>query len=225
MRRIIAVALPLFALTLAGCPRGQKDGDCKSSEDCAAQQGYGKVCIEGKCQECGRNEDCPAGFVCKDLKCAPKPECDEQTPCPAGQACEAGRCTGTALPPDAAGAATQQPTEPTGPVCELQRVQFAFDDASLKSDARDALAANADCIKQMNVSRVRIEGHCDERGTNEYNQHLGQRRAEAVRRYLANLGLDGGMFDAVSFGEEQPLCTESSEDCWQQNRRAEIKAQ
>jgi peptidoglycan-associated lipoprotein len=223
MRRLLTLALPVLAFALAGCPRGPRDGACKSSDDCAAQQGYGKVCVEGRCQECGRNEDCPAGFVCQDMKCAPKPECDAQTPCPAGQSCEAGRCVGTALPPDAG--ATQQPTQPTGPACELQRVYFDFDDASLKGDARDALARNADCIRQLNASRVRIEGHCDERGTNEYNQHLGQRRAEAVRRYLVNLGLDGGTFEAVSFGEEQPLCSDSTEDCWRQNRRSEIKAQ
>ena len=223
MRRVLTLALPLLALALAGCPRSARDGNCKSSEDCAAQQGFGKVCVEGKCQECSQNQDCPAGFVCQDLKCAPKPECDAQTPCPAGQSCEAGRCTGTRT--SDADAASQRPTQPTGPVCELQRVNFEFDDASLKSDARDTLAKNADCLKQLNASRVRIEGHCDERGTNEYNQHLGQRRAEAVRRYLSNLGVDGGKLEAVSFGEEQPLCTEATEDCWKQNRRSEIKAQ
>ena len=223
MHRALILSLPLLAFALAGCPRGPRDGACKSSDDCAAQQGYGKVCVEGRCQECGTNEDCPAGFVCKDMKCEPKPECDEQTPCPAGQTCEGGRCTGTRTDTDTG--ATQRPTEPTGPVCELQRVNFDFDDATLKNDARDALAKNADCIRQLGTSRVRIEGHCDERGTNEYNQHLGQRRAEAVRRYLSNLGLDGGTLEAVSFGEEQPICTESTEACWRENRRAELKAQ
>jgi peptidoglycan-associated lipoprotein len=75
----------------------------------------------------------------------------------------------------------------------------------------------------MKPGRVTIEGHCDERGTNEYNQHLGQRRAESVRRYLVNLGLAEGSLEAVSFGEEQPACTESTEACWAQNRRAELK--
>ena len=120
MRRVLTLALPLLALALAGCPRSARDGNCKSSEDCAAQQGFGKVCVEGKCQECGQNQDCPAGFVCQDLKCAPKPECDAQTPCPAGQSCEAGRCTGTRTS-DADADAASRPTQPTGPVCELQR--------------------------------------------------------------------------------------------------------
>jgi peptidoglycan-associated lipoprotein len=223
MRRALTLALPLLAFVLAGCPRGPKDGSCKSSDDCASQQGFGKVCVEGRCQECGKNEDCPSGFVCQANKCAPKPECDAETPCPAGQSCDAGRCVGTRTPVDAG--ASQRPTEPTGPVCELQRVSFDFDDASLKGDARDALAKNAECLRQLKSSRVRVEGHCDERGTNEYNQHLGQRRAEAVRRYLANLGLESGIFEAVSFGEEQPVCTDSTEACWAQNRRVELKAQ
>lgn len=222
MRRVLTLALPLLAFGLAGCPRGAKDGNCKTSNDCAAQQGYGKVCVEGKCQECGKNEDCPSGFVCQANKCAPKPECDEQTPCPSGQTCQAGRCTGTRTPAEVG--AGQQVT-PAAPICELKRVHFEFDDASLKGDARDVLAKDADCVRQLNAKTVRIEGNSDERGTNEYNLHLGQRRAEAVRRYLVNLGLSGVQFDVVSFGEEQPICTEATEDCWKQNRRAEIKAQ
>ena len=222
MRRSLTLALPLLAVALAGCPRGAKDGNCKSSEDCAAQQGYGKVCVEGKCQECGKNEDCPSGFVCQANKCAPKPECDEQTPCPSGQSCQAGRCTGTRTPVDT-GASRE--TAPVTPACQVKAVHFDFDDASLKGDARDVLTSDADCLKQMKSTKIRIEGHCDERGTNEYNQHLGQRRAEAVRRYLVNLGISGATFDVVSFGEEQPVCTEATEDCWKQNRRAEIKAQ
>lgn len=222
MRRVLTLALPLLAFVLAGCPRGPKDGNCKTSQDCAAQQGYGKVCVEGKCQECGTNQDCPANFVCQQNKCAPKPECDEQTPCPAGQTCQAGRCTGTRTGAET-GAGAQ--TTPTGPVCEVKAVHFDFDDASLKAAERDVLAKDADCLRQMKPNGVRIEGHCDDRGTNEYNQHLGQRRAEAVRRYLTNLGLSGVKYDVVSFGEEQPVCTEENEDCWKLNRRAEIKPQ
>ncbi len=69
---------------------------------------------------------------------------------------------------------------------------------------------------------LRIEGHCDERGSNEYNLALGQRRAEAVRRYLLSYGLDASRFNTISYGEERPLVRASSEDAWSQNRRSEF---
>jgi peptidoglycan-associated lipoprotein len=111
------------------------------------------------------------------------------------------------------------------PKCELQPVAFDFDADTLRPEARDVLTKDADCLKQMKGRKVAVAGHADERGTNEYNQHLGQRRAESVRRYLVNLGVDGGALSTVSYGEEQPVCTESTEDCWKRNRRAELKAQ
>jgi peptidoglycan-associated lipoprotein len=67
--------------------------------------------------------------------------------------------------------------------------------------------------------RVTIEGHCDERGTREYNIGLGARRANAVKEYLVSLGVSSGRVDTVSYGKERPICTESNEDCWAQNRR------
>jgi peptidoglycan-associated lipoprotein len=222
MRRVLTVALPLLALALAGCPKKPTGGNCESDKDCAAQEGFGKVCVTGHCQECAKDADCPAGFACKENKCAPRVECDETHPCSGGRACEAGRCAAAAAVPQGPASVESQPA---APVCQLQRVQFGFDEATLATEARDVLAKDADCLKQMKAKKVTIEGHCDERGTSEYNQHLGQRRAESVRKYLTNLGLDAKSLDPVSFGKEQPLCTQSTEDCWQQNRRAELKAQ
>jgi peptidoglycan-associated lipoprotein len=222
MRRLLPIALSLLAVALAGCPKRPSGGKCSSNEDCAAQEGFGKICVQGMCQECGRDTDCPAGFSCRDNKCVPRAECDESRPCPAGQKCQAGKCAAAqaAPAPGPAQAATPEPVR-----CQLQRVSFDFNDAGLRGDARDTLAKNADCLKQMNARKVTIEGHCDERGTNEYNQHLGQRRAESVRRYLVNLGVQEGSLDVVSFGEEKPVCGESTETCWSQNRRAELRAQ
>jgi peptidoglycan-associated lipoprotein len=225
MRRLLTVAVPLFALALAACP-GKKPtgGACKSDKDCAAQQGFGKVCIQGRCQECAADTDCPAGFACRENKCMPRTECDESRPCSGGRECQAGRCV-TPEGPTSGGAGAMGAGQAAAPTCQLQRVQFDFNEASLSAQARDVLAKDADCLKSMKATRVSIEGHADERGTNEYNQHLGQRRAEAVRRYLSNLGVDGGSLDAVSYGEEQPICTEATEACWSQNRRAELRAQ
>jgi peptidoglycan-associated lipoprotein len=72
---------------------------------------------------------------------------------------------------------------------------------------------------------VAVEGNCDERGTAEYNMHLGQRRADAVKKYLGGLGIAPKAIKTVSFGKEKPTCTESNESCWQKNRRADLRGQ
>jgi peptidoglycan-associated lipoprotein len=78
-------------------------------------------------------------------------------------------------------------------------------------------------MKANASARVTIEGHCDERGTNEYNLALGNRRAAAALSYLKTLGVDESRFETISYGKEKPLCTDSKESCWSQNRRAEFK--
>ena len=110
---------------------------------------------------------------------------------------------------------------------ELQRrgfspdVYFNYDESSLSDDARTKLARNADLLKTTQLL-VTIEGHADERGTNEYNLALGDRRANAVRDYLTSLGVDAGRLRTLSYGEERPVCTEVDESCWSQNRRAHM---
>jgi peptidoglycan-associated lipoprotein len=97
---------------------------------------------------------------------------------------------------------------------------FDYDQADLREDARSALAANAEWLKKYPSVQVLMEGHCDERGTAAYNLALGERRANAAKDYLGSLGVDGSRLRTVSYGKERPFCTESSESCWQQNRRA-----
>jgi peptidoglycan-associated lipoprotein len=110
---------------------------------------------------------------------------------------------------------------------ELQRrgfspdVYFNYDESSLSDDTRTKLARNADLLKTTQLL-VTIEGHADERGTNEYNLALGDRRANAVRDYLTSLGVDAGRLRTLSYGEERPVCTEVDESCWSQNRRAHM---
>ena len=96
IQRSFLLAVPFLALFLAGCPAKPTNGECKSSEDCAAQEGYGKTCVEGRCQECGQDTDCKAGFVCRSLKCVPRPECERSDDCPSGKACQSGSCSGSA---------------------------------------------------------------------------------------------------------------------------------
>ncbi|RMH22078.1 MAG: peptidoglycan-associated lipoprotein Pal [Acidobacteria bacterium] len=101
-------------------------------------------------------------------------------------------------------------------------VFFDFDKYELRADARDRLAKNAEFFNSEEGRKYTytIEGHCDERGTNEYNIALGQRRASSALDYLTSLGVDRERFKTISYGEERPVCTESTEACWQRNRRA-----
>ncbi len=101
----------------------------------------------------------------------------------------------------------------------LSDVFFELDSSSIRDDARGSLTANADWMKRWTGTRINIEGHCDERGTAEYNLALGERRANAVKAYLVDLGVPGDRITVVSKGKEAPFCTESNESCWQQNRR------
>ena len=102
----------------------------------------------------------------------------------------------------------------------LNAAYFDYDKADLRDDARGTLAGNADWLKKFPSVQVLIEGHCDERGTSAYNLALGDRRANAARDYLASLGVDATRMKTVSYGKERPGCTESTEACWQKNRRA-----
>jgi peptidoglycan-associated lipoprotein len=96
---------------------------------------------------------------------------------------------------------------------------FDLDSTELREDARAALQKNSEWLKRRASTKLLIEGHADNRGTNEYNLALAERRAAAVRDYLVGLGIATDRMSIVSKGEEQPFCTEDTEACWQQNRR------
>ena len=101
----------------------------------------------------------------------------------------------------------------------LDDVFFDLDESTIRDDARGPLQKNAEWLKQWTSTRIMIEGHADERGSAEYNLALGDRRANAVRSYLVNLGIPENRITVTSKGKESPFCTESGESCWQQNRR------
>jgi peptidoglycan-associated lipoprotein len=98
-------------------------------------------------------------------------------------------------------------------------VHFEYDKYDVKSEDRDLLQRQAAWLQKYPQVRVTIEGHCDERGTREFNLALGARRANAVKEYLVSLGVSSGRVDTISYGKERPMCTESNESCWSQNRR------
>ncbi|MBN1296334.1 peptidoglycan-associated lipoprotein Pal [bacterium] len=101
-----------------------------------------------------------------------------------------------------------------------ESIYFDYDQAMLTEDARSILAEKAGYMINNPDIQVVIEGHCDERGSNEYNLALGERRAAAARKYLVNFGVNTTNIDTVTFGEERPVCRESGESCWKLNRRA-----
>lgn len=104
----------------------------------------------------------------------------------------------------------------------LKEVYFDFDKYDIRPDARPVLRADADWLKKNPAARVEIEGHADERGTNEYNLALGAKRAQAVKEYLVTLGVETRRFSTISYGEEVPVCREKTEECLQKNRRARL---
>jgi peptidoglycan-associated lipoprotein len=102
----------------------------------------------------------------------------------------------------------------------LRDINFDFDSFVIRADAREILQVNADYLSKHRVSSIVVEGHCDERGTAEYNMALGERRAQEAKKYLVNLGVRESMIKTVSFGNERPLDTASNEEAWAKNRRA-----
>jgi len=102
---------------------------------------------------------------------------------------------------------------------EVRDAYFDYDSAEIRPDARTALQKTADFLKGYPNTHVAIEGHCDERGSTEYNLALGQRRANAVKQYLVSLGVNGDTLTTTSWGKEKPFCTQSTEECYAQNRR------
>jgi peptidoglycan-associated lipoprotein len=140
----------------------------------------------------------------------------------------------TPTPPPAAAtpAPAPSPTTPPRPSefaanPNLKDIHFDFDKYDIRPDAARILDANANWLKSNPRNLVLIEGHCDERGTAEYNLALGERRAKSTMNYLVGQGVQANRITVISYGKERPLCTEKTEQCWATNRRAHhlVKAQ
>jgi peptidoglycan-associated lipoprotein len=127
-----------------------------------------------------------------------------------------------AIAPGSLEALQQDKTTATPAFSPLKDIYFDFDRYDLRADAREMLKTNADWLRANSATRIEIEGHCDERGTNEYNLALGARRAQSVKDYLVTLGISAERLSTISYGEELPVCREKTEQCWQQNRRARL---
>jgi len=106
---------------------------------------------------------------------------------------------------------------------EAEGIYFDFDKSEIKAEAKAILEKKAAWLRANSSYKVRIEGNCDERGTNEYNLALGDRRAKAAQKYLNALGISMDRMSTISFGEEKPVCTEKNEKCWSKNRRDDFR--
>jgi len=162
-----------------------------------------------------------------DVSSAPEPQKVEQAPAQpaedaAAKAAEEKRAAEAAAAKAAEEKAAQE--RAAKEAAGLKPIYFDFDKSFVRDDAKAVMKANVDYLKANPNVKVRIEGNCDERGTIEYNQALGQRRASSTKKYLTDMGISGKRISLISYGKEKPVCKESTEDCWQRNRRADLAA-
>ncbi|MGA9522085.1 MAG: OmpA family protein [Myxococcaceae bacterium] len=244
MRRLTLLAGATGLLVfLTGCPPTYPK--CESDDHCQEQ---GEVCVQGTCQECATDANCKDGFVCQANKCVPKPECTPTgSECGEGKNCEAGKCveaecttgsdcrtgkceSGRCVPACTvdtdcgSGQGCQEGacvTTSASAQCSWEPVRFGFNEATLSPDGRARLEQIAECVKSSS-GQVTLEGHADERGTEEYNLQLSNRRAESVKKYLTTLGVSAAKVEALGFGETRPATSGSDEDSWSTNRRVEF---
>ena len=106
------------------------------------------------------------------------------------------------------------------PTSDLNDIHFKFDQYDLDDDSRSVLRKNASYLKANPMAKIEVQGHCDERGTNNYNIALGERRAQSTKRYLVSQGVNASRIHTISYGEEKPFCFDRNENCWLENRRA-----
>lgn len=219
--------------------------ECKDDAGCDAKHGAGHECVSGRCEvkpECRAAADCSGGLVCRGAKCVPEcqasedcaggmkcdaqkcvPECTQDVDCGPGRQCVNGACQQAQAETESISAKCRPMSAAAGEIVAMPAVQFEFNEFNLTVDARETLNGAAECVKQAGGTIViTIEGHGDERGTQEYNLALGERRASAVKSYLKNLGIDAGRMQTRSMGENEPICTEQTEDCFARNRRVEF---
>lgn len=174
--------------------------------------------VAGGCasKEVVKTEEPAAATVTAETpKPVQQPPVKQEAPAPVQQPSEA--------PVAIAPAEATQPVKAAEEVSAFETVYFDFDRSDLRQDARNSLAKNAEILLKSNKNaKVMIEGHCDERGSAEYNLALGERRATSALQYLVTLGVQPGRLSIVSYGKEKPAVQGNDEEAWAKNRRAEF---
>jgi peptidoglycan-associated lipoprotein len=142
---------------------------------------------------------------------------------PGGTESATARVTVTNPPPEPPHVTQQRgPTEDELFAQEVKTIYFDYDKYDVRDDQKSILQGNANFLRAHAGMKLVIEGHCDERGSEEYNLGLGDRRANAIKEALGALGINGDRIRTLSYGKEHPVCTDSNEDCWQKNRRGQF---
>jgi peptidoglycan-associated lipoprotein len=245
--RVYATAVGLIVLLLASCgpdyPNCKKDTHCHEGEYCVNNRCQqcrdngdcpeGQECSAGACRDipeyCNDSADCAEGQICRDRRCGPclsrsdcaddkvcldgqclDAECRTTDDCPAGLSCVGYRCQVDEAAASALGAGD----------CQLEPLYFEFDSSEVTAEMRATLEANYDCLLKRG-GRVTLEGHCDPRGTTEYNMALGERRARMAHKLLGTLGMEKSNMRVLSKGEEE--ATGRGEDGWSKDRRVDFE--
>jgi peptidoglycan-associated lipoprotein len=196
------------------CAEGQqcKGGRCEAKPECSIDGDCkdNRVCRSGKCQiECNADGDCGKGLKCSKNRCVDELSCNDNSECKNGLPCVKGRC------------GVEEASTTRSLPCNYPTVRFPFNQSTLSKEVQDGLQKVIECLKEKGGTLV-VEGHCDERGTEEYNLALGDQRANAVKRYLERLGVSGGKVQTISKGKLEPVAPGHDEDSWARNRRAEF---
>ena len=207
------------------CQEGRCEfvAECQNDMDCAAKDET-LVCKRGLCEtECtAEANDCEAGFVCERSRCVAM-RCETDDECDSGWGCVLGTCQNRQLAASSMGVPVECQVDESAPseaIIKMDQVKFEFDSFDLDADAQELLQDQAAWLKQHSGVSVTIEGHCDERGTREYNLALGEKRAQAVKNYLVTLGVGDSRISSVSYGKERPAVVGSNDGAWSQNRRS-----
>lgn len=140
-----------------------------------------------------------------------------------GSATCTARVTVTPAAPAAPSVREENLNAPGSWTAQVQDAFFDYDSAELRQDAQQALTADANLLKGHTGAQFTVEGYCDQRGSEEYNLGLGQRRASAARNFLVNLGIPADNISTVSYGRDRLSCSEDTEDCWQKNRKVHLQ--
>ena len=188
--------------------------ECAASKDCpAGQKCAGEKCVP-ECAEATAAQDC-AGKRCLEGRCAAEEECLADADCGDGKACVNSRCK-------AQGDVLKNRLSDQVGDCTVKAIFFGFDEATLSQDARKALDEDWECLQKTPFRRLLLSGHTDERGTTEYNLALGERRADAVKKYLSGLGAEARKLKAISYGKERPADAGHDDAAFSRNRRVEL---
>lgn len=204
----------IFIISLGACLKKPHDSICKTDDDCKINAHQG-VCHMGKCQECLLDSDCFDLKQCIDHRCLSS--CQADNDCSVNEHCQNNLCI---LSPKRD---LEQEVLLIKDECgSYENIHFDFDKANIKEDDRKLLNKLTDCLNKHPSWSVTIAGHTDFRGTPSYNEALGQRRADEVRKYLLTLGIEIERIKTISYGDQRPVIDERNEYAYAQNRRAEF---